>query len=36
MDIADNFKILLNDFNLKKLVQNYGEENLDINYFTRQ
>ncbi len=36
MDVGDNFKIILSDINLKKLVRNYGENNLDINYFTRQ
>ena len=36
IDVGNNFKILLNDANLKKLVKNYGEKNLDISYFTRQ
>ena len=36
IDVGNDFKILLNDENLKKLVKNYGEKNLDISYFTRQ
>ena len=36
MEVGDNFKILLSDDNFKKLVKNYGEKNLDINYFNRQ
>ena len=36
MEVGDNFKIFLNDDNFKKLVKNYGEKNLDINYFNRQ
>ena len=36
IDVGNDFKILLNDTNLKKLVKNYGEKNLDISYFTRQ
>jgi hypothetical protein len=36
MKVGDNFKIFLSDDNFKKLVNNYGKKNIDINYFTRQ
>ena len=36
MEVGDNFKIFLSDDNFKKLVNNYGKKNIDIDYFTRQ
>jgi len=36
MEIVDDFKIYLNDENIKKLKNTYGTDNIELHYFTRQ
>tara|TARA_B100001093_G_scaffold44867_8_gene38100 strand:- start:21922 stop:25377 length:3456 start_codon:yes stop_codon:yes gene_type:complete len=36
IEILDDFKILLNDENIKKLKKSYGIDNIDLHYFSRQ
>lgn len=35
IEILDDFKILLNDENIKKLKKSYGIDNIDLHYFSR-